>query len=51
MVVFATVVKQLYEDDPVLANGIWRKAVPKGIDPPWHYDVGEERGDGGEEGR
>ncbi len=33
--VFAKVIRQLYDDDPVLANGAWKKAHPK-VSPPWH---------------
>ena len=32
--VFANVVKCLWLDDPILANAVWKKAVPNVI-PPW----------------
>ena len=33
--VFATVIKKLWKDDPIMANAVWKKAVPN-IPPPWH---------------
>ena len=41
--IFASVVKQLWQDDPILANSVWKKAVPKVI-PPWHQDAAAQGG-------
>lgn len=35
--IFANVVKQLYRDDPIVANAVWKKAAPN-TTPPWHMN-------------
>lgn len=40
-VVFATVVKKFYEEDPILTNAVWNKAVPPYVIPPWRQGTGE----------
>lgn len=39
--VFARVVRQFYQDDPVLTHGVWKKVFPD-IVPPWHRKEGRE---------
>ena len=36
--IFARVVRQFYQDDPVLTHGVWKKVYPDVV-PPWHQEA------------
>ncbi len=39
--IYLPVVKQLHEDDPVLATAIWKKTHPEVV-PPWHLNAANQ---------
>lgn len=38
---FAMVVKEFYQNDPILTTGVWKKVHPQ-IVPPWHRRVHQQ---------
>lgn len=41
---FATFTRQIWKDDPILADAVWKKALPPNVIPPWR--MGQENQNG-----